>query len=183
MSRKYKFLNKSGLYFVSFATVYWIDIMVRDAYFNLIINSLDHCRKNKGLEIYCYCIMPSHVHLIMRAKENNPDKVLGRFKEYTSKGLTNSIADNPQESRREWLLWMMQRAAKKNSNVTGSQLWQHHNKPIELWSPEVIDQKVTYIHANPVVAGFVNEPCHWKYSSAIDYSGGKGILEIDYIDG
>ncbi|MDQ3536243.1 MAG: D-alanyl-D-alanine carboxypeptidase family protein [Bacteroidota bacterium] len=66
------------------------------------------------------------------------------------------------------------------------------NKPIELWSSEVIDnltphglikqsQKVDFIHNNPVVSGFVSEPWHWRYSSAIDYSGGKGILEIDYI--
>ncbi|WP_020529172.1 REP-associated tyrosine transposase [Flexithrix dorotheae] len=183
MSRKYKFLNQEGLYFVSFATVYWMDIMVREDYFNLLINSLDYCRKNLGLQIFCYCIMPSHIHLIMRASDNNPAQVLGRFKEFTSKALRKSIADNPQESRKEWLLWMMERAAKKSSNVSRSQVWQHHNKPIELWSPEVIEQKVSYIHANPVVAGFVAEPWHWKYSSAIDYSGGKGLLEIDFIDG
>jgi hypothetical protein len=69
----------------------------------------------------------------------------------------------------------------KNSNVQHRQFWQQHNKPIELWSPEVIDQKVDYIHQNPVVAGYVLEAEHWKYSSAVDYSGGKGLLEIDYI--
>lgn len=182
MSRKYKFHNKEGLYFVSFATVYWINLMVREQYFSILIDSLDYCRKNKGMEIYCYCIMPSHLHLIFSAKENNPDKVLGRFKEFTSKQLQSSIKGNIQESRKEWLLWMFQRAGSKSSNVTGSQLWQHNNKPIELYSNAVIDQKVNYIHQNPVVAGFVNEAHHWKYSSAIDYSGGMGVLEIDYIN-
>ncbi len=57
--------------------------------------------------------------------------------------------------------------------------WQQHNKPIELWSAAVKDQKIDYIHNNPVEAGFVSEPHHWKYSSAIDFSGGKGMLEID----
>lgn len=52
---------------------------------------------------------------------------------------------------------------------------------MELWSPEVISQKVEYTHMNPVEAGLVFEPQHWKYSSAIDYSGGKGVLEIDYL--
>ena len=56
-----------------------------------------------------------------------------------------------------------------------------HNKPIELWSAEVIEQKLNYIHNNPVEAGFVLDPEYWKYSSAIDYAGGKGLLEIDYI--
>lgn len=78
---------------------------------------------------------------------------------------------------------MFKHAAKKSSKVKDSQFWQHHNKPIELWSPDVIDQKATYIHNNPVVAGFVSEPEHWKYSSAIDYCGGQGLLKIEYLDG
>ncbi|HEY0771809.1 MAG TPA: hypothetical protein VGD31_15900 [Sphingobacteriaceae bacterium] len=61
------------------------------------------------------------------------------------------------------------------------QFWQQNNKPIELWSAEVIDQKVEYIHNNPVVSGFVTEAYHWRYSSAVDYSGGKGVLEIDFV--
>ena len=75
----------------------------------------------------------------------------------------------------------MQRAGSRNSNVKGSQFWQQHNKPIELWSPAVIDQKVDYVHMNPVEAGYVSEPEHRKYSSALDYSGRKGVLEIDFV--
>jgi putative transposase len=181
MSRKYKFHNKDGLYFVSFATVYWIDVFVREDYAKTIIASLDYCRKNKGLEIYGWCIMPSHLHLVIRAKENNPEKVLGRFKEFTSKQLRQQIEENPQESRKEWMLKLMQHAASKSSNVKQMQFWQHHNKPIELWSNDVTEQKMNYIHMNPVVAGFVSEAHHWKYSSAIDYSGGKGLLDIDFL--
>jgi putative transposase len=62
MSRKYKFAEKEGAYFISFATVYWIDVFTREVYFNTIIESLDFCKKNKGMEIYGYCIMPSHIH-------------------------------------------------------------------------------------------------------------------------
>ena len=125
--------------------------------------------------------MPSHVHLIFRAKDNDPGNLLKSLKVYTSKAIQKLIEENPQESRKEWMLWMMKKAGTTNSNVKSRQFWQQNNKPIELWSPHVIDQKVDYIHFNPVEAGFVNEPEHWKYSSAIDYSGGKGLLEIDYI--
>ncbi|MFH6986061.1 hypothetical protein [Marinoscillum luteum] len=86
----------------------------------------------------------------------------GDLKEYTSKKLQKEIEDNPRESRKEWLLWMFERAASKSNNVKGKQLWQHHNKPIELWSSHVIDQKVAYIHENPIEAGFVSEAEHWK---------------------
>ncbi|MBF9255787.1 transposase [Pontibacter sp. 172403-2] len=179
MSRKYKFHNKEGLYFVSFAVVYWIDVFTREEYFAILTDSLDYCRKNKGVEIYAWCIMPSHVHLIFRAKDNNPSVLLKELKTYTSKQIQKAIAEHNQESRKEWMLWLMERAGLKNSNVKHQQFWQQHNQPIELWSAAILDQKLDYIHNNPVEAGFVSEPHHWKYSSAIDYSGGKGVLEID----
>jgi putative transposase len=86
-----------------------------------------------------------------------------------------------QPVRQAGLLWMMQKAGAKNSNVKGTQLWQQHNRPIELWSSDVINQKLDYLHLNPIEAGFVTEPHYWKYSSAIVYSGGKGLLEIDFV--
>jgi REP element-mobilizing transposase RayT len=95
--------------------------------------------------------------------------------------MSKTIQENPQESRKEWMLWMMERAAKKSSNVSSKQFWQHHNKPIELWSADIIDQKVNYIHNNPVLAGFVDEPHHWRFSSAIDYAGGRGLLSLNLL--
>jgi len=181
MSRKYKFLNKEGLYFVSFAVVNWIDVFTRPLYSDIVVESLDWCRNNLGMEIYCWCIMPSHIHLIYCAADNNPEIILGRFKEYTSKQIVKAISENIQESRKEWMLWMFKRAASKSSNVTAYQFWQHNNKPIELWSAAVIEQKADYIHDNPVEAGFVSEPWHWKYSSAVDYSGGKGLINVEYL--
>ena len=127
MSRKYRFHNKEGLYFVIFATVHWIDVFVRHEYCDILVESLTYCRANLGLEIYCWCIMPSHVHLIFRAKENNPDVLLGRIKEHTSKQIVRAIKENNQESRKERMLWMFERAALKSSNVKGSQFWQHNN--------------------------------------------------------
>ena len=181
MSRKYKFHNPEGIYFVSFATVYWLDVFVREQYFTAFVESLEYCRKNKGMELFAYCILPSHVHLILRDKNNDPGKLLKELKTYTSKLLQKLIADNPQESRKEWLLWMMKRAGNKNSNVKHSQFWQQNNKPIELWSNEVINQKINYIHNNPVESGFVIEPHHWKFSSAANFSGEPGVIEIDVL--
>ena len=86
---------------MSFATVYWIDVFVRAQYCNIVVESLDFCRKNKGMEIYCWCLMPSHIHLIFSAKNNNPGDILRDFKTHTSKKLQKEIAENRQESRKE----------------------------------------------------------------------------------
>ena len=68
----------------------------------------------------------------------------------------------------------------KNSRNQDFQLWQQHNHPIEISSDYMFDQKVNYIHANPVKAGIVEYPESWKWSSAIDYNGGKGLLDITW---
>lgn len=181
MSRNYKFHNKEGLYFVSFAVVYWIDVFVRELYCEKITESLNFCQKEKSMQIYAWCIMPSHIHLIFKAKNNNPSDLIRDFKRHTSKEIQKAIENNIHESRIKWLLWMMEQAGKKNSNVKKRQFWQQHNKPIELWSNEVIQQKIDYIHNNPVVSGFVVNACDWKYSSARNYAGEVGELKINVL--
>lgn len=180
MSRKYKFREKTGAYFISFATVYWIDVFTREEYFQNIIESLDYCRKHKSMELYAYCIMPSHIHLIFRSGNADPSGLIRDFKGFTSRKMLKAIEENQQESRKEWMLWMFERAGKKNSNVKFRQFWQQNNMPIEIWSLKVFEQKLNYIHQNPVEAGFVTNPIDWKYSSARNYGDNdQTILEID----
>ena len=61
MSRKYKTANPEGRYFLSFAVVYWMNIIVREEYMKIFTDSLNYCSKEKGLELFGYCIMPSQV--------------------------------------------------------------------------------------------------------------------------
>jgi putative transposase len=53
---------------------------------------------------------------------------------------------------------MFGRAGKKNVRNNDFQFWQQHNHPIELNTNEMMDQKLDYIHNNPVTAGFVLAP-------------------------
>jgi len=118
------------------------------------------------------------MHLIFRSTNNKPSDVLRDFKTFTSKKIQKAIAENPQESRKEWMLSMFKKAGSEKSNISYSQFWQQHNKPIELWSNDVIDQKVNYTHNNPVEAGLILNAWDWRLSSAIDYADGKGLVEI-----
>lgn len=179
MSRKYKFHNKSAAYFVSFATVYWIDVFTRQLYYSILAESLQYCRHNKGMEIFAYCFMSNHLHLVFRSANEDPSGLLRDLKGFTSKKLIKAIEENPLESRKEWMLQMFEKAGKARSNVSKRQFWQQHNKPIELWSDKVIKQKIEYIHNNPVKAGFVTNPEDWKYSSARNYAEDETVLEID----
>lgn len=185
MSRKYKIRDQAELYFVTFTVVNWIDLFIRDTYRDLIVESIKYCQKHKGLEVYAWCIMTSHVHMIVGT--NGTGDLVGiirDMKSYTSRSIRKLLEDQEAlgESRREWMYWMFQRAGLKNSNNNDFQLWQQHNQPIVLDSNEIMDQKLDYIHMNPVKAGFVDRPEAWLYSSAADYMNErKGMIELVYI--
>ena len=178
MSLNYKFHNPEGVYFVSFAVVEWLDVFTRNEYKDIILKSLSFCQKEKGMEIFAWCIMTNHVHLIFRdIKLNKPQSLLGDFKRFTSNKIVQSIKDNPRESRKEWLIEQFEKAALKSSNVKHLQFWRHDNHPIELWSNKVIAEKINYVHNNPVEEGLVFRAEDYVYSSARDYSGEHGLLD------
>ena len=177
MSRNYKFRNSAGVYFISFAVIEWLDVFVRNEYKNIIIDSLHYCQKEKGMEIFAWCIMTNHMHLVFRcAGKQKPEMVIGDFKRFTSKAIVKAIIENPKESRKEFLLELFRKAGGNSSNVEQYQFWRHDNHPIELWSNKVIDEKINYIHNNPVDAGVVFRAEDYIYSSAVDYAGEKGLL-------
>jgi len=131
------------------------------------------------MELFCYCIMPDHVHMIFQSNLADPAGLIRDFKGFTSRKLIKTITNNLLEDRKTYLLDTFKKAGAKKSNVETYQLWQHDNMPIELYSAKVIKQKVNYIHNNPVKAGFVCNPLDWKYSSARNYAGDQSVLEID----
>lgn len=136
------------------------------------------------MKIYAWCIMTNHVHLVFSVSEPfKPELVLGDIKRFSSKKLKEAIINNPKESRKEWMMKQFKEAGLRTSNTNDFQFWQHNNKPIELWSNNVIRQKVDYIHNNPVEAGQVVYAKDYLYSSAIDYSGEQGLLKnVEVID-
>ncbi len=182
MSRKYKFKDPDKLYFVSYAVVYWIDLFIREEYREILIKSWKHCMDTKGLEIYGWCIMTSHVHMIIGSNKERPENIMRDFKKYTSEELKNAIQHHTGESRKEWMLWMMERAGIKNSNNNKFQLWQQDNHPILLYDQTIAWQKLNYIHNNPVEAGIVARTEDYKYSSAKDYLNKPGLFEIKLLD-
>ena len=156
-----------GLYFVTLTIVGWINLFDRDCYKQILIENLQYCQEKEGLEIFSYVIMSNHLHMIARRNNNHDlNELLGRFKSVTSKKLIKEINDNPQESRRDWLLYQFNYFANKNSQYADYHLWQYTNHPSALFSNNIIQQKVNYIHENPLRAGIVNDVTAYIYSSA-----------------
>ena len=183
MSRKYKFYDPEGLYFITFSVVKWVDVFTRDKYREILLDSFRYCQKEKGLVIHAYVIMTNHLHLIISRKGKHLlENIMRDMKKFTSGMLINAIKNNPSESRKEWMIEIFREAGRKNSNNTVYQFWQQDNHPIELTSNSMMEQKLNYIHDNPVEQGFVKKAEDYPWSSMSDYLGGKGLIEIELIE-
>ncbi len=129
--------------------------------------------------------MTSHIHMILGTKgDNNLEAIIRDMKSFTSRNFRKALEDTNQvhESRREWILRKMYSTGKFNNNNNDFQFWTQDNHPIELSTNEILDQKFEYLHLNPVVAGFVDQPEAWLYSSARYYAGiAKGAIDLIYI--
>jgi REP element-mobilizing transposase RayT len=179
---KYRIWEQHGLNYVTLTVVGWIDIFTRQRYRDIVIESLRFCQQQKGLQIVGYVLMSNHLHMIVRTEGYELSNVLRDFKKFTANQILKSIEKEP-ESRREWLLQLFKWYGQGNSDNTHYQFWQQDSHPIALWTLEVIWQKLTYIHLNPVRAGIVNVSHHYVYSSAGDYyENRKGLLDIELID-
>jgi len=182
MSSKYKFRDPDELYFVSFAVVNWIDLFIRNIYKDLLLDSWRYCQQQKGLQLYAWCMMTSHVHMIIGSDKEKLENIMRDMKKFTSAKLKQAIQDNPAESRKEWMLRLMSEAGKANSQNRSFQLWRQDNHPVPLTTLKIAHQKLDYIHNNPIEAGFVERPEDYLYSSARDYYGMKGLIDIILLD-
>jgi len=182
MSHKYKFRNPEGIYFITFSVVGWVDVFTRDIYRNIFVDSLNWSVINKGLIVYAWVLMTNHVHMIVSRRGNqNLSDIFRDIKKFTSVRIINAIKYNANESRKSWMLKIFSESGIKNSQNMKYQFWQNGNHPIELDNNKITEQKLNYIHNNPVIHGFSNEKEGYNWSSAMDYCGVKGIVEIELL--
>ena len=168
---------------MTFTVVGWIDVFTRKLYKDVLIESMKYCIANKGLSVHGYVIMSNHMHVIMSAKEGHRlSDIVRDYKRHTSTSILDIILTNKEESRSEWMLKLFKYFAKYNKNNAVYQFWRKDNKPVELISPKWINQKLAYIHLNPVRSGIVDKAESYKYSSALSYMGKEMQIEMELLD-
>ena len=180
MSERYKIGDSSRPHFITMTVVDWVDLFTRQVYKDIIIDSFKYCNNHKGLNLNAYCIMPSHVHIIASSKGYPLNGIIRDFKKFTCKRFIGEI-ENMSESRREWMLKKFEFAARRIERGVNHKIWKDGFHPIELSTNIMMDQKLEYIHQNPVVEGYVFRPEEWVYSSARFYNlqeEGKVALQM-----
>jgi REP element-mobilizing transposase RayT len=163
----YNIINPTGLYFVTCTIVDWVDVFSRCSYRDILIDNLNFYHRQRGLQIYGYVVMTNHMHALLRQPEGSLSDTLRDFKKMTARTILETMKTEP-ESRREWILHRFEWNAGKRQNRGFHQVWTADNHPIEIWSRAFFDQKLNYIHMNPVRAGWVSQAEYWRYSSASD---------------
>lgn len=167
------------VYFVTDTVVDWVDIFTRPVYKYIILNSLTYCQKEKGLIIYAWVLMSNHLHAIIGSQgENKVSDIWRDFKKFTSKEIVNTLKNDPQESRREWMLNRFEYAGRNDKKIKNCKFWQEGNDAQAIFLNDYFNQILNYIHQNPVKAELVNRAEDYRYSSAPDYAGGKGLLDV-----
>lgn len=178
MSRKYKFHDPAGLYFISFATVDWIDVLTRPVYKDIMVESLKFCQAKKGLLLYEWVIMTNHVHLLAAASEGfSMSDIMRDLKKFTSGNIHTAIKKHLGESRRKWMLGLLRQAGIQNKQNASFQLWQQNNHPLLVTKPDEVERVADYIQMNPVKECIVDRPEAYCYSSAYE----PGMLKLDRV--
>jgi len=182
MPDSYVIKDQSGVYFVTFQVVAWVDVFTRKRYCDIVIDSLNFCIEQKCLNVHAWCIMSNHVHCILSSSNNTLSNTIRDFKRHTSKQILHSIQEEV-ESRRIWMLFQFKHAAQQHVRNTNYQLWTHENHAIYM-DPHIKDMyttKLSYIHQNPVNAGLVENAEDYLLSSARDYIGRQGLIKVNFI--
>lgn len=138
---EYRITTADELYFVTLTVVGWVDVFTRNEYKDILIKNLQYCQQKEKLEIFSYVIMSNHIHMVCRRLDKDLKELLGRFKSICAKEIIKSIETNPQESRKEWLLYLFKYFAKASKQYSENHFWQYTVHPILLYSNEVIAQK------------------------------------------
>lgn len=170
------------LYFVTTTTVDWIDIFNRPKYKHIILESLCYCQQHKGMKIYAWVLMSNHLHAIISATETpSVADIMRDFKKFTSKRILTELETDQQESRRKWMLERFCLAGNNNKKIKNACLWQNGYYPELLCTGDFYRQKLNYIHMNPVRQEIVCRPEEYLYSSAVNYAGEKGLLDVEIV--
>ncbi len=177
----YKINDQTKAHFISATVVDWVDVFSRKIYKDIVIESLDFCIKNKGMNLYGYVIMTNHIHMVVQSEKGKLSDLLRDFKKFTARNILDSIESEP-ESRKDWMLKRFEFACRSHSRNEKYQFWQYGNHPEEVFTEKFLWQKLDYIHLNPVRAGIVEKASHYLYSSASNYVNGSGILQIQKAD-
>lgn len=168
----YRFLEKDQPHFVTSTVVQWLALFSNPDIVDILFDSLRFMQRERGLIIYAYVVMENHMHMI--SSSGDLSKTMKEFKSFTATQIVDYLEGRGARS----LLLMLERAKLHHKVESKHQVWQEGSHPEMITSMGMMTQKIEYIHNNPVKRGYVDNPLHWRYSSARNYEGETGLIDV-----
>lgn len=168
---RYKITDPQLPHFITCTVLHWIPVFTRPDTVNIVLDCLRYLIA-ENLKIYAYVILENHLHLV--AQSNDLARDITRFKSYTARQLIQYLDQHKVSQILEQLAFYK----KAHKDDRAYQFWQKGIHPEWIQNDEMMRQKISYIHDNPVKRGYVDLPEHWRYSSARNYLEQDGLLPV-----
>lgn len=173
MSRtRYRFSDEYVPHFLTCTIVGWQSVFIRPKAVEIVFDSWRYFQTKEDWLFFGYVVMENHLHFVASAAElANGVK---RFKSFTAR----KIIDFLEEAGHRSLLQQLEYFKARHKTQSDYQLWQEGSHPKALTCPEMLEQKLEYMHYNPVRRGYVDRARDWRYSSARCFEGEEGLLDV-----
>jgi REP element-mobilizing transposase RayT len=169
---RYRIHQDQVPYFHTCTIVGWLPIFTRPQTVQTLLDSFAYLQAHDGFSLYGFVLLENHIHFVSSAE--NHASCIKRFKSFTAR----TIIDYLEERRVSMLLKQLAYYKRRHKTDSTYQLWQEGSHPEEIRDEAMMRQKLEYIHNNPVKRGYVDDPCHWRYSSARNYAGQEGLISV-----
>ena len=170
---RYKIYEPTHPHFITCTVLNWISLFTRKESVEILLDSFRYLQRTDNLILYAYVILENHIHIV--AQSDDIAKTMAKFKRHTARELLKLL----QRENVKTILEQLAFYKKAHKSDRQYQVWQEGLQPKLIQTDAMMKSKINYIHQNPVKRGYIDEASHWRYSSARDYEGRGGLLEIE----
>jgi len=170
---RYKIYEPTHPHFITCTILNWIPLFTRKESVEILLESFKYLQTTDNLKLYSYVILENHIHIV--AQSDDIAQSMAKFKRHTARQLILLL----QRENVKTILEQLAFYKKSHKSDRVYQVWQEGLQPKLIQSDAIMISKINYIHQNPVKRGYIDEASHWRYSSARDYEGIAGLLDIE----
>ena len=169
---RYRIFDDGYPYFLTCTILGWLPVFTRPEAVQVVFDSWNYLADEKDFRLYGYVILENHLHVVASA----PDlaSAIKSFKMFTARRIIDLLEANGAKV----LLRQLRTLKRRHKADSEYQVWEEGSKPKQISNDEMMLQKLEYIHNNPVKRGYVDDPAHWRYSSARNFAGKSGLVKV-----
>lgn len=170
---RYKVVEEGKSYFLTSSAIHWLPLFAVPALAEIVIDSLNFLQQQRRITIHAWVLMETHLHMVATSQDMSGE--MRKAKSYTARCIVDCLKkDGPT-----FLLKQLQFFRKRHKDQQTYQVWQEGIYPKLILDERILEKTIRYVHYNPVKRGYVDKPEEWRYSSARDYSGKEGLVDIE----